>query len=168
MKSRVQPRWILLSILAVALAVCVVAAGVRTLHSFEKEKSAPQADALAVKMVRELGYSEAYTQVPAASVQKYYPVDADLLAGAGMWLAKGSDKAGELCCFQLRRAADAPAVKKAVAERLSSKAQALRAVNVAQYRMVQNAVVVQQGQYVLVAVSADSTVEKELFYKLLK
>lgn len=167
MKSHVKPRWIILSVLAVILAITIVAGGIHMLQTLHKTQNSPKADALATHMVQELGYSNSYVQVPTDSIQKYYPVDSSLLESEGMWLASGSDKAGELCCFHLRQASDAAKVKKVIGERLSSKAQSLRALNANQYQIVQKAAVVQNKTYLLVAVSADTGAEMELFKKLL-
>ena len=167
MKSRVKPRWIVLSVLAVVLAAVVVAVGAHVLQALHKTQNNPKADVLAAQMVQELGYSGSYVQIAAGSVQKYYPVDTVLVESEGLWIASGSDKVGELCCFRLHKAEDAAKVKTVIGERLNSKAQALHALNADQYRMVQNAAVVQDGSYLLVAVSADPGAETELFKKLL-
>ena len=167
MKKRVKPRWIFVSVLAVALAAVVVFAGARRIQLLHQPHNVPAANTLAAQMVQDLGYGSSYTEVASASIQKYYPIDSSLLAGQGMWLAKDSNNAGELCCFRLRRTADADTVKKVIGERLQRKAQALLGLNTEQYQVVKNAAVVQDGSYLLVAVSGDPAAEAELFKKLL-
>ena len=167
MSSRVKPRWIVLSVLAVVFATVVVAAGIRIIHSMQKPESTPSADTLAAEMVQEMGYKNSYIQIAADSVQKYYPMDSSLLESKGMWIDKRSSIAGELCCFRLRRSDDAEQAEKVIHERLNQKARALHGLSSGQDQLVKNAAVVQSGTYLLVAVSDNTEAETRLFKKLL-
>jgi hypothetical protein len=133
-----------------------------------KENSRPPAGELAAQIVQEIGCEDSYTQVPNASVQKYYPFTGSVVESQGMWLSKESSKAGELCCFRLRSTADAQQAKKVIGSRLQRKAQAFLGVSRDQYQLVQQAAVVQKDRYLLVAVSGDPQAEIDIFQKLLK
>ncbi|MDD4807697.1 MAG: DUF4358 domain-containing protein [Oscillospiraceae bacterium] len=168
MRNHVKPKWIILSVLAVALAVVIVLAGVHALQSLHKAQHQLRADVLAEEIVNQLGYQNQYTQVPSASIQKYYPIAAGMVESQGMWIAKTGGSADELCCFQLYRAADAEKMKAVIADRLEQKAKAFHGLNSDQYQQVQKAAVYQQDRYVLVAISSDPSGEVHLFHKLLK
>lgn len=166
-ESAAGRKWVVFSVVALLAALVIFAGSLILIHSRRENAAGPAASQITARIVSEMNYSD-LMEVNITQLSKHYSIPDGVVADSSLYMSKASDSAAELACFQLTDKSKFPQLQAAVTNHLTSKAAGFKSLNPTQYNELKNALVVQNGKYVLVSVGSNTSADEKLFNDIFK
>ncbi|MBE6823107.1 MAG: DUF4358 domain-containing protein [Ruminococcaceae bacterium] len=164
--SITRRRLVLFSVIALVAALAILTGSYFLLNSRREKVAGPSASQITVRIISEQKYTD-LMEVNPTQLSKHYNIPEGVISDSSLYMSKSSDNAAELACFLLIDNAKFTQLQAAINQHLTSKAAGYKSLNPAQYNELKNAIIVQNGKYVLVSVGNTTSADEKLFNDIL-
>nr|WP_319487449.1 DUF4358 domain-containing protein [uncultured Caproiciproducens sp.] len=159
-------KWNFFSTTALIVAFAIFAGSFLLVRNMKENVAGPAPARVTAKIISEMHYSNMIV-VSQSQLSKHYSIPDAVITDSSLYMSKSSDNAAELACFLLTDKSKFSELKSAVTSHINSKAAGFKSLNPAQYTLLKNYVIVQQGKYVLVSVGNNASSDEKLFVEIL-
>ena len=162
-----KKRWTIFSIVALVVAFAIFAGGFSLVKSTKENAARPAPAQITARIIKEMNYTD-MAEVSWNQLSKHYSIPEGVIADSSLYMSKSSDSASELACFLLTDKSKFTQLQAAITNHINSKATGFKSLNPAQYNLLKNSLITQNGKYVLVSVGSNDSAEAKVFNEVLK
>lgn len=163
----VQKRWTILSVVALIIAFAVLVGGFLFIKNMTTNKKAEQLtpSKITAQIISAMNYTD-LSEVSQSQLAKHYDIPDGVISDSSVYMSKSSDSASELSCFLLADSSKFHLLQTSIMNHINLKATGFKNLNPAQYALLKNCLITQNGKYVLVSVDSNSATEAKLFNEM--
>lgn len=162
-----KKRWTIFSIVALVVAFAIFAGGFAIVKNMRDNAVRPAPAQITTRIISEMKYTN-LAEVSRAQLSKHYSIPEGVIADSSLYMSKSSDSASELACFLLKDKSKFAQLQTSITNHINNKAVGFKSLNPAQYNVLKNYSITQNGKYVLVSIGSNETAEAKMFNEILK